>query len=1168
MTTNDLKTTRFANTADINTFFKQLEASSFVDWFTKYHGDKDSFKNFKLTNESDFTKTFNDPVSLLENEDKKLGLYEFLTIFTLTLINTKSTFKTTLNPTTEDIDVRKSFAKYNLLSGNKTAFELFNDSDYIAKNETGGLIEFLLDSTDTRWQTDKFPIGFAHNPERENSKNAADNGFLTEADFYKFRPRGSAEIVGRTKYTEVLDILLNYTGDDATLKKYKDIWQLVNGQQFDKTQILTQSTNKQWDDLFTNSKITSLLLKTDSKESNNYLSIDSNSDEQTISKKISDIESKTGATGLAAKTKQLIDSINVQISSNSTSEEAPTNEDQPITETPEADEGTDNNDDSNGNTENDRAKGDGLNNSFEPTNKVNDIKFDLDTKNVDKAQEVTSTLGYKPFVWYNGIQIDDQYISSLTLFSTGLIPRLSIVFTDQYGIMTETAFPLDDTKIKIFINPKSPGLKEIMMEFKIESFKALTGDLLAIDAICDLNGLYLKKFESYSQKTSYETLQDLCKKIGLGFNSNIDNTSDKMTWINPGLSNQEFITHVITSAYKSDDAFLWCYIDFYYNLNFIDIETALKQDIKEQGNIQNLGLGSIRKFTDKKDSVTGLFLTNDKAHAQTNLYFSDYTVTNKSTRISIKDGYLNQVRFYDILDIEYLNFDVDSITSEGDKTIILKGAPGDNKFFSEHTITTYNGKLDKDNMHSNYNYATVQNQHNISQIQKIGMNITMPQPNFNLYRFQKVRITLVDDSPTVGSSQINGRLSGEWLIVDIKFVLSGDFIQTVSLIKRELEITPAEMAIENPQSDNNRTESGNNSTDDNNTNESETTPQTSTPITHDNVGKPFKYSIEFSSSTEIDDFFKQFDSGGYVGWYNKNHAGKGGFAKQGTKAAVGQIKKKENWTRVWNAIESIYGKKTCNMIEFLTINTIILNETGASFEPKTEGVGNSGNPGISYAFNKISGLKQSYNTLDGNKTNKSAYTLFRDPDYKAAHGTKPFNNLKDTTDNRWASSQFPVGFSGNPDKETSKNSADNSFISEADFHKFRGRGFIQLTNRTNYMGVIKYIMNYDGTNSKIKSYKQKWSSYGTNYDKIATISSNADWDDLFQNTELVIANASIYVHAKSKYQIIDPNQNDQNILKSVRNVAFKIAGGGAKDYADTFQARVYQQIDQLEKESK
>ena len=96
MTTNDLKTTRFANTADINTFFKQLEASSFVDWFTKYHADKDSFKNFKLTNESDFTKTFNDPVSLLENEDKKLGLYEFLTIFALTLINTKSTFKTSI----------------------------------------------------------------------------------------------------------------------------------------------------------------------------------------------------------------------------------------------------------------------------------------------------------------------------------------------------------------------------------------------------------------------------------------------------------------------------------------------------------------------------------------------------------------------------------------------------------------------------------------------------------------------------------------------------------------------------------------------------------------------------------------------------------------------------------------------------------------------------------------------------------------------------------------------------------------------------------------------------------------------------------------------------------------------------------------------------------------
>jgi hypothetical protein len=57
-----------------------------------------------------------------------------------------------------------------------------------------------------------------------------------------------------------------------------------------------------------------------------------------------------------------------------------------------------------------------------------------------------------------------------------------------------------------------------------------------------------------------------------------------------------------------------------------------------------------------------------------------------------------------------------------------------------------------------------------------------------------------------------------------------------------------------------------------------------------------------------------------------------------------------------------------NLIEFLCLNSIMMNETGGTFKPLIEGLGFSGHPGISYAFDQISNVKLSYNTLNTNKT--------------------------------------------------------------------------------------------------------------------------------------------------------------------------------------------------------
>lgn len=315
-------------------------------------------------------------------------------------------------------------------------------------------------------------------------------------------------------------------------------------------------------------------------------------------------------------------------------------------------------------------------------------------------------------------------------------------------------------------------------------------------------------------------------------------------------------------------------------------------------------------------------------------------------------------------------------------------------------------------------------------------------------------------------------------------------------------------------------------------------------------------SQEFSGSNDIDKFFTQFNSSGFVDWFNKNISSDSiwGIA----------IKKQENWHKVWASIKDLFGKSSINLIEFLCINSIIINETGGNFVPLTENVGSSGNPGLSYAFNKISGTKKSYNTLS---TNKTALNLFNDPLYIAAHSTKPFGSLlKNTNDHRWDSDVFPIGFSGNPTNETNISGKLNGFIYEADFMKFRGRGYIQLTGRENYKSLINFVKSYTGNNAIINSIKNNWSTH-TNIDDIATISTNQQWDDLFQKTDSIVANYACYIHSTlpsqyKNYNIINPNQSDVNLNKSIYNVGLAVSG--SSNYAKEFQQRVLLQLKVLD----
>ena len=195
------------------------------------------------------------------------------------------------------------------------------------------------------------------------------------------------------------------------------------------------------------------------------------------------------------------------------------------------------------------------------------------------------------------------------------------------------------------------------------------------------------------------------------------------------------------------------------------------------------------------DKIVPMKLLSEKGLQTSSFYFIKKGQQNDSTKISLQQGYKTRTKFYDKVKKMFLVFDVDSTTSDGSDRIILKGGEDDKESFDNNLVTKYAGKIDTDNVHKNYNYAETQNRINLDNMMRNRMDIRLPNPNYNIYMYQKIDVYLVKDRPTMFSPEpIEYRYSGEWLILDIVFEFSGGkMFQDVTLVRKEMGKDPQEI---------------------------------------------------------------------------------------------------------------------------------------------------------------------------------------------------------------------------------------------------------------------------------------------------------------------------------------------------------------------------------------
>jgi hypothetical protein len=426
------------------------------------------------------------------------------------------------------------------------------------------------------------------------------------------------------------------------------------------------------------------------------------------------------------------------------------------------------------------------------------------------ADEYAGDVGRYPYLQIVNLVIQTIDTTKIVLYNDQFLPKIEVYFKDPTFKLLDPLFPLDDEIISLFIRSSSELLMPIRMDFKITEFNVMKNDNdinYVLTGLLNVNYLYFQPYNTYL-KTSYDLLREIATKGGLGFASNIDNTNDLMMWINPADSNLEFIQKVVKHSYRSDESFLLAYIDFYYNLNYVDIETSLNEDISEMTGISNFA-----NITNVKDeSVINLILTDHPDKINTNVFIKKYNLLNSTTKINLDIGYQKYLSFYDKNGNTQYQFIMDTISTPGPtgKNIILKGNVGKLSEIAENSQDgDFLGSFDSDNVHPNYLYAGMQNTQNLEFIQKVKMKITLGVMNFNIYRFQKIYVKFYklkefnDDKLMVevnnenikngggkdyDAKRLNQRLSGEWLITAINYTFNkiGGFQQDVTLVRREL----------------------------------------------------------------------------------------------------------------------------------------------------------------------------------------------------------------------------------------------------------------------------------------------------------------------------------------------------------------------------------------------
>jgi len=273
---------RFRNSDEVNQFFADhSDQSNFLAWFREHIGGRNYWRerNIPRQNFNRHLNNFNqvwDNIPLLYTGNvgnHEINVFQFFALVSIIINETGGTFR----PVRERGSLSYMFGtnggrkrSYNNYPpnrpNNRTAFRLFNNADFLAAHRDLAHYDRVANTTNRAWNSDSYPSGFPTDP--------SEGGIIAEADFYKFSGRGLVQTTWRRNYEAYIELVQNYSGQDAIVLEYKERW----GRAYESLNIgiiSSQTRNRDWDRLFleTNMEFASMAVYAYQHMRNDFLNI-------------------------------------------------------------------------------------------------------------------------------------------------------------------------------------------------------------------------------------------------------------------------------------------------------------------------------------------------------------------------------------------------------------------------------------------------------------------------------------------------------------------------------------------------------------------------------------------------------------------------------------------------------------------------------------------------------------------------------------------------------------------------------------------------------------------------------------------------------------------------------------------------------------------------------
>lgn len=430
---------------------------------------------------------------------------------------------------------------------------------------------------------------------------------------------------------------------------------------------------------------------------------------------------------------------------------------------------------------------------FGPNIELDELSVPSDETNRKSQKFEDSASMEYPLIKINDHIFYKYEIKNVKIDATDFLPTISVTLVVTNKAFLTKDFPKDGDILSIMIRHKTDVLKPVRNDYIITGASTPKYPVEIEGAILNISGeLFVPGLKSYFpddmswKGTSFQTLKKVAKVLELGFSTNEKETNDEQIWY--VVDNMEdFIKDTTAKAWKDEESFFDCWIDIYYNLNFVNINKQLLSGEDEvdiaavMGNIEK-GWTWGEDTSEDNTSETAKVFSDLSTFRSSSFYIKSWKPVNRSSRVTFRYGSVIIPGIFEHLrdlyeDVQSKKYWAPEMTPiyDKDKTdnhIILRGRPTYDPETDQNSQARANYSIpdiyknspymgiqytinnpDEDNSqwtgnhHQNYKRAQVHNIINLAELNKLNVHISVRGKNMNVIKGDKMPILLRKKTP-------------------------------------------------------------------------------------------------------------------------------------------------------------------------------------------------------------------------------------------------------------------------------------------------------------------------------------------------------------------------------------------------------------------------------------